>query len=65
MTKLDPEITVEAALEKTGGNQAELARRLGVTRASVNEWVRTGRVHLPDLQGHRFTRIFGETPPSS
>lgn len=60
MNGFDPKISVEYALSKTNGNQAELGRLLGVTRASVNEWLRTDREFLPELQAHRFLMIFGD-----
>ena len=56
--RLDPEITVKQALELTNGNQAELARRLGIQRAAVNEWVTTHRKLLPELQAHRLVRLY-------
>lgn len=60
MEDLDPYIPVEIALEKANGNQAELGRLLGVERASVNGWVRANRMYLPELQGHRYVKLFGE-----
>ena len=58
MIDIDPKITVKEALHETDGNQAELARKLGIGRASVNEYVREGREYLPELQGHRFVKIY-------
>ena len=52
-------IEVNYALSKTAGNQAELGRVLGVSRASVNEWVRTGRKYLPELRAYKFVETFG------
>ncbi len=59
MNILDPIIKVSDALKKVGGSQAELGRVLGIGRASVNEWVRESRKHLPPLQAHRFVDIYG------
>ena len=60
-SSIDPQIRVADALEKVGGNQAELARQLGIERASVNGWVRTGMTYLPPLQAHRYVKLFGES----
>ncbi|MCC7193929.1 MAG: hypothetical protein IT356_00055 [Gemmatimonadaceae bacterium] len=54
---LDPQITVDAALRAYEYNQARLARALGLDRASVNEWVASGRMFLPALQAHRLQRL--------
>ena len=62
MKEIDPKIEVTYALQVNNGNQAELGRKLGVGRASVNEWVRTGRQYLPELQAHRFVILFGSQP---
>lgn len=56
-TELDPKITVAEALAWAGDNQAELGRRLGIGRASVNEWLFYKREYLPALQAHRYVRI--------
>lgn len=42
----------------TSGNQSELARKLGVTRAVVNEWVRDGRRYIPAIAAYRLQRAF-------
>jgi DNA-binding transcriptional regulator YdaS (Cro superfamily) len=39
---MDPKLAIEWA-----GSQAELARRLGITRASISQWVSAGRVPEP------------------
>lgn len=56
----DPKIKVSDALSMTGGNQAELARRLGLERASVNGWVREGREFLPTVAAYRYQQVFGQ-----
>lgn len=40
-----------AWLERKGWSQAELARRLGVERGQVNDWVKGRRPPPPDLAG--------------
>lgn len=45
-------------LERTGTTQAELARKLGITPKSVNEWFERGRV--PVQRWPPLRRIFGE-----
>lgn len=57
---IDPQITVDQALKWVDGNQSELARRLGIGRASVNEWVTTEREYLPPLQAHRYAAMVAE-----
>ncbi|MEJ1463344.1 MAG: hypothetical protein RPU15_08715 [Candidatus Sedimenticola sp. (ex Thyasira tokunagai)] len=60
MRDIDPKVPIQYALLKVNGNQAELGRQLGVERASVNAWVHSDREYLPELQAHRFVKIFGE-----
>jgi len=58
--KVDPKITLSAALDLMNGNQAELARCLGLSRAMVNSWVMEGREYLPPLHAYRFRELLGE-----
>ena len=55
MNKTDPVITVEYALSVYGGNKAELARALGISRQSVNDW--KNLEHVPPLQAHRLVAV--------
>lgn len=59
-----PKIPVTAALAAFGNVQAELARALGISRASVSEWVSSEREHVPTLQAYALQRLrpdlFGE-----
>ena len=52
----DPEITVKETIE-FAGSQSALARLLDIGKASVNEWVTTGRKYVPTLQAYRFVQI--------
>lgn len=36
--------TLELALKECGGNQSELAKRIGTSRAVVNKWLSVKRV---------------------
>ncbi len=51
----DPVITVERAV-KAAGNKASLARKLGLSRASVSEW---GDL-VPTLHAYRLVQIYPE-----
>ena len=59
MKSTDPKITVAEALESVGGNQAELARLLGVTRASVSKWVTSHREYMPLVAAYRYAALRG------
>ena len=48
-------------LEETGLTQTELARRIGVSRVTVNELLRGRRTLTPDM-AHRLGRFFGNGP---
>lgn len=45
------------ALAAFGGVQAQLAAALSLSRASVNEWVKSGREFVPELQAYRLAHI--------
>ncbi|CAN5817230.1 hypothetical protein BH20PSE1_BH20PSE1_01470 [soil metagenome] len=68
MREIDPHITVDEALAAFDGVQSHLADALGIDRASVNEWVSSGRQFVPPLQAYRLTQmrpdIFGDAPAS-
>lgn len=48
----DPKLTVEAAIELFGGNQAELARTFELSRMAVTTWKKNGK-YLPWPWAHR------------
>ena len=52
-----PNIRVADALDAFGGVQARLAAALGLSRATVNEWVKSGRECLPELQSYRLAAL--------
>lgn len=57
---LIPDITLTVALDRVNGNQAELARLLGYSRAYVNELVKSGHKLLPKNAALRYARRFGD-----
>ena len=71
MRETDPHITVDEALAAFDGVQSRLADALGIDRASVNEWVSSGRQFVPPLQAYRLTQMrpdlfpLGEAPAST
>lgn len=58
---MTPGEMVGALLEELELSQTELAARLGVSRATVNELVRGKRALSPDM-AHRLGRFFGNGP---
>lgn len=58
---MTPGQMVEALLEELELSQTELAARLGVSRATVNELIRGKRALSPDM-AHRLGRFFGNGP---
>ena len=48
---------LRAALGRAELSQYELARRMGVTRAAVNQWIQNGRIHATNLM--KFAEITG------
>jgi predicted transcriptional regulator len=61
MLSIDPKITVAEALQLTNGNQSELGRMLGISRASVSAWLVSGREFIPPLQAYRFRALSKRT----
>ena len=57
-------LTPEQLIQRCGGTQAATARRLGVTRAAVNQWVKLGKV--PELRLYKLSDLTptAETPPA-
>jgi DNA-binding transcriptional regulator YdaS (Cro superfamily) len=51
-----PLVRVADAIE-FAGSQANLARLLSISSASVCEWVTTGREYVPELQAWKLTSI--------
>lgn len=62
MNDLDPLILVKDALKTTKNNQAALGRKVGIGRASVNQYVLENREYLPPLQAHRLLRLHPDIP---
>lgn len=58
---MTPGEMVAALLEELELSQTDLAARLGVSRATVNELVRGKRALSPDM-AHRLGRFFGNGP---
>ena len=58
---MTPGQVAESIAEELGLTQTELAARLGVSRATVNELIRGKRSLTPDL-AHRLGRFFGNGP---
>ena len=56
-----PGAVVECLLEENGVTQTQLAQKLGVSRATVNELLRGKRALSPDM-AHRLGRFFGNGP---
>jgi DNA-binding transcriptional regulator YdaS (Cro superfamily) len=56
MSIKSPQVRVIDAIE-FAGNQANLARILSISSASVCEWVTTGREYVPELQAWKLTSI--------
>ena len=56
-----PGEVVGGILEEAGLTQTALARRIGVSRVSVNELIRGRRSLTPDM-AHRLGRFFGNGP---
>lgn len=56
-----PGAVVQGLIEENGLTQTELAARLGVSRATVNELLRGKRALTPDM-AHRLGRFFGNGP---
>ena len=57
MNKTDPNISLTSALEISGLNKSDLARKLGVSRQAVNDW-RAKDGMLPPLHAYRFNELF-------
>ena len=53
---------IAEALERLGYNQAQLARELGVTPATVGNWIRNGP---PDARITELERVLGPLRPQS
>ena len=52
-----PRIRVADALAAFDGKQSRLAAALSLSRASVNEWVKSQREFVPDLQAFRLAQL--------
>jgi DNA-binding transcriptional regulator YdaS (Cro superfamily) len=51
-----PLVRVADAIDYAG-NQANLARILSITSASVSEWVSSGREYVPELQAWKLASV--------
>lgn len=63
MSPNPPQISVADALAAFDGIQARLAEALSLSRASVSDWVTSGREFVPELQAFRLTLLKPERWP--
>ena len=53
----DPQIKVSTAIDQFDGNQAKLARALGISKTNVTDW-KNGRDFVPPLHAYRLREMF-------
>lgn len=59
MNNIYPKVKLATALAECAGNQSELARSIGYTRAYINELVRKDLTYLPEAAAWRFVDKYG------